>query len=76
MCSLVLADLIRDQQCIPDLVMARDYGPEGMTAKTALDAVNLAEVMAANRPRLTVRLALVAGLLSLGNLMEPEETTE
>lgn len=80
MCTLSLEEMRRDQQCIPDLVMARDYGPEPIDAKTAMGAVQLspelvAEVMAANRPRL-VRLALMLGKLSASDLLEPEETTE
>lgn len=71
MCTLSLADLERDQ------AIARNYGPEGITASTAMSATNLLDaVRAANAPRLTVRLALVAGLLSHLDLMEPEETTE
>lgn len=64
--------------CFDDLHDAvRDYGPEGITASTAMTSVNLLDaVRAANAPRLTVRLALVAGLLSHLDLLEPEETTE
>lgn len=65
---------------LPALPKPRDYGPEPIDAKTAMGAVQLspelvAEVMAANRPRL-VRLALMLGKLSASDLMEPEETTE
>ncbi len=60
-----------------DRTDARDYGPEPIDAKTAMEAANLLDaVRAANAPRLTVRLALVAGLLSQLDLLEPEETTE
>ena len=71
MCTLSLADLERDQ------AIARDCGPEPIDAKTAMEAASLLDaVRAANAPRLTVRAALVAGLLSHLDLMEPEETTE
>ena len=51
----------------------RDYGPEPIDAKTAMGAANLAEVMAESRSRLKVRAALLVGLLSASDLMEPEE---
>lgn len=55
----------------------RDYGPEGITASTAMGAANLLDaVRAANAPRLTVRAAFVAGFIGHLNIdtgATPEE---